>query len=104
MSLRQFCIAAQLDPSNWSKIERGIIPPPKDADTLERITQVLELNEDEKQKYYDAVAAARAEIPADLASDEKIVSQLPAFFRAIRERNSEELKQLVEAVREINTP
>ena len=34
VTLRQFCQEHGCDPSNWSKIERGINPPPKDEETL----------------------------------------------------------------------
>ncbi len=30
LTLRDFCRSAGEDPSNWSKVERGILPPPTD--------------------------------------------------------------------------
>jgi len=35
ITLREFCKTAGLDPSNWSKIERGIHTPPKSKEVLE---------------------------------------------------------------------
>ena len=35
-TLRQFCLEHGHDPSNWSKIERGINTPPQDEKTLAR--------------------------------------------------------------------
>ena len=29
ITLREFCRLAGIDPSNWSKIERGMLQPPK---------------------------------------------------------------------------
>jgi len=33
-TLRQFCNEHGLDPSNWSKVERNVNPPPKEEATL----------------------------------------------------------------------
>ncbi|MFT5466346.1 MAG: transcriptional regulator with XRE-family HTH domain [Verrucomicrobiales bacterium] len=38
LMLRQFCQQLGLDPCNWSKIERGLTPPPTEAETIERWT------------------------------------------------------------------
>ena len=34
MSLREFCRLANLDPGNWSKVERGKFPPPKSREVV----------------------------------------------------------------------
>src|ERR1017187_3627405 len=34
LGLREFCLQSGCDPSNWSKIEREVLPPPRDEDTL----------------------------------------------------------------------
>ena len=34
LGLREFCLENGYDPSNWSKIEREVLPPPRDEDTL----------------------------------------------------------------------
>jgi transcriptional regulator with XRE-family HTH domain len=36
MTLREFCRQLDEDPSNWSKIERGLNPPPKDEKKLKK--------------------------------------------------------------------
>ena len=41
MTLREFCHVNSLEPSNWSKIERGVNPPPKSRDTLESWAKML---------------------------------------------------------------
>ena len=50
--LRDFCRQVDIDPSNWSKVERGLLRPPKDK--LERIVQVLLPGE--KQQFYKLAA------------------------------------------------
>jgi len=41
VTLREFCRPAELDPSNWSKVERGILPPPKSSKTMADIASAL---------------------------------------------------------------
>ncbi len=106
LSLRQFCLELDLDPSNWSKVERGINPPPKDKTLLNQIAEILKIDEKQKNELFDAAAAERAEIPEDLASNEKLIPLLPAFFRVMRgdEHTPEEIRSLIEEVRKINSP
>src|SRR3972149_4183237 len=44
LSLRKFAEETRLDPGNLSKYERGVLPPPQDPDTLERMAAILKLN------------------------------------------------------------
>ena len=41
LTLRQCSAALGVDPSNWSKMERGVSPPPKDIDILDIAIVVL---------------------------------------------------------------
>ena len=41
LTLRDFCERVGLDPSNWSKVERGGNPPPGDVGVLERLAAFL---------------------------------------------------------------
>ncbi len=54
--LRDFCRQVDIDPSNWSKVERGLLRPPKDK--MGRIVQVLMLlpGSYEKQQFYKLAA------------------------------------------------
>src|SRR5688572_23212188 len=49
LGLREFCMEVECDPSNWSKVERGILSPPQDPDTLKRIAAVLGISEGSEQ-------------------------------------------------------
>lgn len=106
LTLRKFCHELGLDPSNWSKIERGVNPPPRDIAVLEKWADFFELQGDRRLEFLDAAAVARKEIPPDLASDEAMLAKLPAFFRAVRgtELEGEKLERFVEEVRNLNTP
>ncbi len=104
-TLRSFCRDAAIDPSNWSKIERGVLPPPDDADFLKRIAAVLALSGDQRAELSDMAAIARGQIPVDLKDDE-LLSKMPAFFRAIRGQKytPEDFEKLLKGVKKLNQP
>ena len=107
-TLRQFCLDHGHDPSNWSTLERGINPPPKDEKTLERWAKQLGLKAGTPpwQEFMDLADLARGEIPKDVLSDEELLKKLPIFFRSIRgaELTGEQLDDLIQKVREAHTP
>ncbi len=86
LSLREFCMEAQADPGNISRMERGEMPPPQDQEILTRYAQALAIKpgSDNWYRFLDLAAADRGIIPQDLMSDEEVVKILPAFFRTLR--------------------
>jgi transcriptional regulator with XRE-family HTH domain len=84
LSLRQFCKANEIDAANVSKLERGLLLPPK-HEKLHAYAKALKLAEgsDAWLELFDLAAAAKGEFPADLR-DEELLTQLPALFRTIR--------------------
>ena len=106
LTLRDFCEQAGLDASNWSKVERGINPPPGDLETLERLANFFGLTGAKKLAFMDEAALQRREIPADVAENEVLQRALPAFFRAARghELSEAELKELASDIRKLHTP
>ena len=105
LTLRSFCRDAAIDPSNWSKIERGVLSPPDEAGFLTRVSDVLMLKPEERAALGDLAAIARGQIPADLR-DEEILAKMPAFFRAIRgqEYTPEDFDKLLQGVRKLHQP
>ncbi len=103
MSLREFCRAYGFDPGNFSKRERGKLPPPQSRQKLAEYATALDLTEgsDEWTELFDRAAAARGEIPPELLEDEELVAELPVLFRTLRgERVSEEnLNRLAKLLR-----
>jgi len=104
LGLREFCEELGYDPSNWSKIERALFPPPSDRKLLERVATVLGMDNDPQQcqELYDAADLDRNQIPKDISEDAHIMSMLPAFMRTIRETKptSEEIDELMKLLRE----
>ena len=106
LTLRQCCSDLGVDPSNWSKMERGVTPPPKDVEILEGWADFFQLQGDKKQEFLDLAAISRSEIPADVASDERVIAALPAFFRAVRghELQGDRLNEFIEDLRAVHSP
>ncbi|TLD68723.1 hypothetical protein FEM03_21310 [Phragmitibacter flavus] len=102
ISLRSFSIAAQADPGNISRIERGLLPPPHDRAILERYATALGLIEgdDAWLRFFDHAAADRGKIPSDLMNEDSIVKFLPAFFRTLRGKKptDEEMQAIIEKI------
>ena len=106
LTLRQCSEQIGVDPSNWSKFERGVNPAPKDVAIIEGWAAFFDLHDAAKQEFFDAAALSRGELPVDIASDEKVLTALPAFFRAVRgaELDEARLKQFVEDIRALHSP
>jgi transcriptional regulator with XRE-family HTH domain len=102
LSLRQFCKLAALDPSNWSKIERGLVKQGQSPEILERISKVLELDQKDRETLKDL--AVIDSIPVGLLPESKIVESLPIFFRTVRgdKPSEDELKQLFQTIQKAN--
>lgn len=103
LGLREFCIAADCDPSNWSKIERGKLSPPQDRNVLDRIAVILGLpeNSEKRDLLFDYAAIDAGKIPPYVLEDAELVKRLPVFFRTAtgKKPESEELERLAEILK-----
>jgi len=99
-TLREFCKVIDIDPSNWSKIERGIMKPPQSEAILKEIAIPLKLVPDTEQYKELFDLAAISAIPSGLVEQE-IINQMPAFFRTVRleKPNESELRSLISKIR-----
>ena len=104
ISLRKFCQLIEMDASNWSKVERGLLAPPQEEDKLSVIADVLgiERASDEWQELVDLSKISIQKLPDDIAGDKRIMNSLPLFFRTVRsEKPTEEaLKRLIKLLKE----
>ncbi|MBD3337585.1 MAG: helix-turn-helix domain-containing protein [Candidatus Lokiarchaeota archaeon] len=102
ITLREFCRLSGIDPSNWSKIERGILPPPKSKTVLEAIAGILKIKKESEDWYTLMDLAAITHIPKELLNDDSIVEKLPVFFRTLRGQKptEEELENLIKLIKE----
>lgn len=103
LSLRDVCKEADYDPSNWSKVERGILPPPSDDDTLQRWAKALKLNPGSSHytDFMDQAALAKGQLPKDFAENEQLLAHMPAFFRTVRgdKPSKANLDQIIDILR-----
>jgi transcriptional regulator with XRE-family HTH domain len=68
ITLRDFCKRVDVDPSNWSKIERGIANPPK-ANVINKICDVLEIHEPTRTKFHLLALIDNVDVKTDSVLD-----------------------------------
>lgn len=107
-TLRQFCQEHGLDPSNWSKIERGVNHPPHDEGTLKRWACFLGLtpSTDGWSDFMYQAEIDRGRIPREVMADETLLTKLPVFLRTVRgaELTAAQLDDFIAKVREAHCP
>jgi len=103
LGLREFCTAADCDPSNWSKVEREILSPPQDNTILNRIAAILGLSEDSEERglLFDYAAIDAGKIPQYILEDKDLVKRLPIFFRTAtgKKPTADDLQKLADILR-----
>ena len=99
--LRQFCKDNGLDPANISRLERGLLQPPKE-ERLKSYAESLQLvqGSDEWYEFFDLASAEHGEFPPDLR-DEELLAQLPVLFRTMRgdAPSEEQLEHVIRVLR-----
>ena len=96
LSLREFCRQAAIDPSQWSRIERGRLPLP--IDRIGEIARVLKVNRGPSyRRFRDLAHLSRSAVPPDIMADSELVGLLPAIICGLRD--PEKLRQLAEVIR-----
>ena len=80
LSIREVCKLVSYDPSNWSKIERGLISPPSDEKTLKLWAKNLKINKDKILEFMDDAQIAQGIIPSDILEKNEMLQLMPAFF------------------------
>ncbi|MFH1412905.1 MAG: helix-turn-helix transcriptional regulator [bacterium] len=101
LSIREACKLTEYDPSNWSKIERGLISPPADRKVLAKWGKVLKVEKDKLNQFIDKAQIAQGIIPDDMVDKKEMLELMPAFFRTVRNRKptKDEIDSLVKLIR-----
>jgi transcriptional regulator with XRE-family HTH domain len=103
LTLREFCKLIEVDASNWSKIERGLLSPPKSDYKLKKIAEILEIpiGSDLWFEMKDRAELDIGNIPTDIRTDRELIGHLPMFFRTIRSEkpSAEDLDNLIAMIR-----
>ncbi len=105
LTLREFCRLLGHDPSNWSKIERGLHTPPQSINVLNDIAIVLKIAQGSQEYKEMCDLAALSSVPEGLIETE-ILEQLPVFFRTVRgdKPTESELNALLTKIKSAWTP
>jgi len=105
ISLREFCKRMEIDASNWSKVERGLLAPPQDEKKLRNMARALDIKFGSAlwEEMKDKANIDAGIIPEDILSDEKVLNLLPIFFRTIRSEKPtpEDLDKLIGVIRQV---
>ena len=103
LTLRMFSSLIHEDPSNWSKVERGLLRAPQGEEKLKAIAFILDINVGSSDWFElkDRVKISAGLIPKDILSDEEVTKSLPMFFRTLRSEkpSREDLERLIETIR-----
>ena len=105
LTLREFCRQLGEDASNWSKIEREKLAPPKDETKLENIAGIIGIKKgsDEWDRLVDMANVDSGKIPEYVMTDKEVLDTLPLFFRTIGsvKPTPEELIELIEHLKKV---
>lgn len=78
LSLAEFCRRHKFDKGNISRLERGLVPPPRDRKLLESYARTLKLDDvDERRTFFDLADAGRL-------NDPEVSQKLPELLRQMR--------------------
>lgn len=107
VTLRQFAIDNGLDPSNVSKLERGLLPAPRSHEKLSAYAIALGLTPDKPdwRTFFDlAAVSARTFSVAHIKSNE-VLNKLPVLLRTIdnEDISPEELDRVIRFVEELES-
>ncbi len=104
LTLRDFCRKSGEDPSNWSKVERGLLKPPKTRARLKRIARALGIAVDSEawRSLVDMADVDAGKIPEYVMSEREVLKALPAFFRTVGsvKPTLEEMQELVRRLKD----
>ncbi len=78
LSLAEFCRRHKFDKGNISRLERGLVPPPRDQKLLESYAKTLKLDDaNDKRMFFDLADASRLKDP-------EVSQKLPELLRQMR--------------------
>ena len=108
LGLREFCLEHGHDPSNWSKIEREVLQPPRDEEILRSWAKQLGLlpGTNDWLSFFEYAAVDAGRIPDNILENPKLAAHLPAFFRTLsgQKPSREDLEKLLSIIQRTRQP
>jgi transcriptional regulator with XRE-family HTH domain len=102
-TLREYCRTFKKDPGNISKMERGLMNPPKNDEELKDMAYSLRIKENssEWEQFFILASVSAGRIPTKIMSDEDVLNQLPIFLRTVtgKKLSKEKLEALIELIK-----
>ena len=97
MGIREYCQECNIDFSNYSKYERGVLKPPTSESALSVITWKMSLTPDEFTELRELAYLAKEQIPPRVLDRLGRGEKLTAFFRVVgnKKTSKEELLELL---------
>src|SRR5205085_216486 len=102
ITLRSFCEMVGVDPANYSKVERGVLSPPRDVEKLEAYERTLGIiaGSPDSRELRRLAALDRGELPPAVLANSELLRKLPALFRTLEgepidDRRLEELAETI---------
>jgi hypothetical protein len=100
---RIVALEAGMQPSNYSRLEYGVINPPKPKSNLDRLARAVGILDSKEQmaRFYDMAAAALKSVPVDLADIISKDDAVPLMLRTIgnKKLTKQEIEEIVSLVR-----
>jgi len=100
---RIVALEAGMQPSNYSRLEYGVINPPQIKAKLDRLARAVGIidNEAEMARFYDLAAMANQSIPLDLADIISKDDAVPLMLRTLGNKRltKQEVEEIVRLVR-----
>lgn len=104
MTLRSYCRENGFEPAYISRLERGIVPPPRSRSARELHARALGLKEESEEWYafFDLADLCGGRMPERLMEDEEVLRLVPLFFRTARKSGlgAQDLRRLIERLKE----
>ena len=103
LTLRQLAQRSGFDPSNLSKLERGVSYPPQKIENLNRLAEALDLDDEERAEMIEAAEFGNGKIPQHFEAV-KSNQSIPLLLRAINNKkmDPEQVKGLAELIESEN--
>jgi transcriptional regulator with XRE-family HTH domain len=94
--------AAGMLPSNFSKLEHGVLLPPQDPEKLRRLAEAIKIEpgSDTESLFFDLASKSNGSVPLDLADIISRNETVPLLLRTIGNKrlSAKDIERLVEIV------
>ena len=100
LGMRELAHKIGMDVGNYSRLERGITSPPNKDEFYNKVSDNLNLGEDESLKLRELAELSKGKIPKDIVNEVKQYEYLPVLLRTIanKQLTDEQLKELTERI------